>query len=55
MDNEIVTITRKEYETLKKDSEWLNYLEQAGVDNWDGYGFAYELREKDEEAKESNV
>lgn len=37
---EMVTITKKEYEELLKAREFLNCLEGAGVDNWDGYDFA---------------
>jgi len=44
-----VTITLKEYESLKADSEFLNALEAAGVDNWEGYGYALEMLEEDQE------
>lgn len=37
---ETVTITKKEYEDLKKDVKWLRALEAAGVDNWEGYDIA---------------
>ncbi len=40
MDN--VTITLEEYETLLHDSKVLQALFNAGVDNWEGYGFAME-------------
>lgn len=30
---ETITITKKEYDRLIKDSEWLSCLEAAGVDN----------------------
>ena len=43
MNNEVVTITLDEYEQLKEDSAFLSALEQAGVDNWDGYDFAREI------------
>lgn len=47
---ETVTIPKSEYEQLKKDSKWLGCLEDAGVDNWSGIGFAIELlREEDED------
>lgn len=42
-----ITISVEEYKRLKKDSEWLGYLESAGVDNWDGYEFAHELARDD--------
>ena len=49
-EQELVTITRKEYNDLVEDSTWLRCLESAGVDNWSGYSFAQELRgEIDEE------
>lgn len=34
---------------LEKDSAWLGCLEAAGVDNWDGYDYARELRRNDED------
>jgi len=34
---EIVTITKAEYDNLKEDRAWLRCLESAGVDNWEGY------------------
>lgn len=33
----MITITMAEYDRLVKDSEWLECLEAAGVDNWDGW------------------
>ena len=48
MEKEMVTITRKEYESLLKDSEVLGALEGAGVDNWQGYDYAMELLETTE-------
>lgn len=44
---ETVTITKQEHERLLKDSEWLYYLERAGVDNWEGYDYAHELQSED--------
>lgn len=40
--DEMVTITKAEYEELQKDVFFLNCLRNAGVDNWDGYDFAIE-------------
>ena len=37
---EKVTITKEEYEKLKDDSLFLQALQGAGVDNWDGYEYA---------------
>ena len=48
MNEETITITKKEYDKLVKDSTWLSYLEAAGVDNWDGSSYAYEMQEEDE-------
>lgn len=45
----MITISKKAYEKLLKDSEWLSYLEAAGVDNWDGYGIAQEMMDEDED------
>jgi hypothetical protein len=46
---EMVTITKEEYERLQ-DREWfLNCLEAAGVDNWGGYGDAWEMYKAEEE------
>jgi hypothetical protein len=48
MTTEMIAITKKQYDTLIEDSNWLRFLEAAGVDNWDGYDFARELSEEDE-------
>lgn len=40
---EMVTIPKKEYDLLIKDSEFLNALQAAGVDNWSGYDNALGL------------
>lgn len=47
-DDEKVTITKAEYDSLKEDANWLSCLEAAGVDNWDGYSFAHEIRRERE-------
>ena len=36
-ENGIVIITQKEYKKLLDDSRQLRWLEQNGVDNWEGY------------------
>lgn len=38
---EYVTIPLEEYLSLKEDSEFLADLEEAGVDNWEGYSEAH--------------
>lgn len=40
---ETVTITRKEYESLKEDAMFLEALQSAGVDNWGGYDYAIDI------------
>jgi hypothetical protein len=35
-----ITISKKEYRELLKDSEWRLRLEGGGVDNWEWYGEA---------------
>ena len=42
MNEETVTITKKEYDSLKDDSFLLQCLQNAGVNNWGGYDFAME-------------
>lgn len=49
---EMITITKKEYDRLKEDSEWLGCLEQAGVDNWDGIDNAMEIKREEQEDEE---
>ena len=38
-----IEISQDEYEQLKEDSEWLECLNAAGVDNWDGCDYAREI------------
>jgi hypothetical protein len=42
-EQETVTISAEEYNNLLVRAEWLEYLEEAGVDNWDGYDYACDL------------
>ena len=46
---ELVTISKKEYDELCERDEWLTYLEAAGVDNWDGFEYAMELRDEEKD------
>lgn len=46
---ETVTISKEEYEVLLDRVYFLDCLEGCGVDNWQGYGNAYELYENPEE------
>ncbi len=51
-EDKTVRITQKEYEQFLKDSQWLNCLDNAGVDNWPGIDLAIEMLDelnKDEE------
>ena len=48
MTNETVTISKEEYESLLEDRKWLQALENAGVDNWEGYDYARELMNEDD-------
>jgi len=36
---------KKQIEHLKERDEWLNCLEVAGVDNWEGYGIAIDIHD----------
>lgn len=45
---ETVTIPKAEYEKLLERDNWLSCLEGAGVDNWEGYDFAIDLRDGEE-------
>jgi hypothetical protein len=48
MNGDLVSITLKEYSELLKDRDLLNALQNAGVDNWDGYSFALEELKKND-------
>lgn len=42
-ENDFVSITRSEYESLLEDRDMMRALESAGVDNWDGYSIAQDM------------
>lgn len=42
MEEETVTISKKEYDELVDAAMWADALDAAGVDCWDGYDFAQE-------------
>lgn len=44
-EEETVTIAITEYRMLMRDRRELNQLYAAGVDNWDGFDFAFEEEE----------
>ena len=43
-----ITIPLAEYLSLQEQSTFLLYLRGAGVDNWDGYDYAIEAMENNE-------
>lgn len=46
MNEDTVMISKAEYEILNKRSDWLAWLEAAGVDNTSAWDYAHELREE---------
>lgn len=46
---EMVTITKEEYYRLLNRDDWLGWLEAAGVDSWEGYDVAQDMRGESEE------
>ncbi len=42
-------IDSKKLGKLEKDSEFLGALEAAGVDNWEGYSYAFEDEEEEDD------
>lgn len=51
MNEELITISRKQYESLLEDSIFLSYLETCGVDNWSGYDYACDMFNQEKENK----
>lgn len=47
-EEETVTITKAEYETLLEDQKLLEALQGAGVDNWQGYWDAMEMMQEED-------
>jgi hypothetical protein len=45
----VLALFKTAIDDAEKDSVWLSYLENAGVDNWSGIDYAQELYEADEE------
>jgi hypothetical protein len=43
MDEELITIPKKEFDCLQDRSNKLPALEECGVDNWSSYGDAMKL------------
>lgn len=46
---ETVTIPKENYDALCEDSDFLEALRSAGVDNWEGYEIAQEIFQEDED------
>jgi hypothetical protein len=44
-DGDTVTMSQEAYEELKGDADFLRLLMACGVDNWEGYTQAQEMRE----------
>ena len=44
----MVTITQREYDSLVEDAKFLQALQDAGVDNWEGYHYAQKSVDDDE-------
>lgn len=44
-----LVVERADYAQLEADSAFLSNLEAAGVDNWDGYSIAREMRDSEDE------
>lgn len=53
MNEEMITISKFEYEDLKSDSNFLGCLEACGVDNWPGYEHALDMYQEEFEDSES--
>ena len=51
---ETVTIDKEELEELKERLRWLDALEQAGVDNWEGCSYASQLFDEDIEDNQND-
>ena len=45
MPEEMITITKTEYDQLVESQKWLQALESSGVDNWEGIDMAHEMLE----------
>lgn len=49
MNPKTVIITEEEYQELLEDARFLAALQSAGVDNWNGYDFALDIFNGDED------
>jgi hypothetical protein len=48
--NRTITIDLEDFEELQRDSQFLKHLYMAGVDNWEGYDFALESMQEEDDA-----
>lgn len=48
MTDETITIPLAQYNSLVEDAKFLDALNAAGVDNWEGYSEAYRILEGEE-------
>ena len=46
--SEVYMVSKEDLDDLLSDSTWLQCLEAAGVDNWQGISYAHELRGDEE-------
>lgn len=44
-DKQTITVPIKEYDELIEDQKFLDALRAAGVDNWEGYDIAQDIRD----------
>lgn len=42
--SDMVTISKDEYNRLMAVDQWMNCLEEAGIDNAEAYGYAYDVK-----------
>lgn len=47
-EEEMVEISKVKLERMEKELRWLYCLEAAGVDNWQGIDYAYDMRRAEE-------
>lgn len=40
---DMITVSKEEWDEIQSQLEWLQCLEAAGVDNWEGFDYACEM------------
>lgn len=48
-ESETITILKAHYQELVEDSRFLKALQAAGVDNWEGYSYAFDYLDEEED------